>query len=363
MTRSLLLVPLAAGTLTVPVPAYPAATELAIRAITVRPAYPAATELAIRAITVRPADPVVGAHDSVSLVIDVIARGARGKNGVTVKVEPGVPPGPLLSAKPPVADAPAADPALQPPGRPEPPSSSDAAQEAEPGIAPETSTGAAYDTSTGAAPGAPAPGGASEAPPLLRAPLLELPPSLGVGAQLELQRAPAAKPFPARQDWRRTEVPPARMAGDWETWRFLPDKKLNRFYPTGTWTITATAGGANGATVTEYASFQLRRATQLSSVRVERSPKSAAGVRLRGSLTRIDPRGFIDFGPYAKQRLELQWRAEGSATWEDVGETTTDAAGAFIRTVPFRRGGLWRVRFPGNTHYAPDATKPRQIAM
>ncbi|GGT07153.1 hypothetical protein ACFFV7_08160 [Nonomuraea spiralis] len=358
MTRSLLLVPLAAGTLTVPmhVPApAPVPVHVPVHVSVPVPAFPAATELAIRAITVRPADPVVGAHDSVSLVIDVIARGARGKNGVTVKVEPGVPPGPLLSAKPPVTDAPAADPALQPPGRPEPPSSSDAAQEAEPGIAP--------DTSTGAAPGAPAPGGASEAPPLLRAPLLELPPSLGVGAQLELQRAPAAKPFPTRQDWRRTEVPPARMAGDWETWRFLPDKKLNRFYPTGTWTITATAGGANGATVTEYASFQLRRATQLSSVRVERSPKSAAGVRLRGSLTRIDPRGFIDFGPYAKQRLELQWRAEGSATWEDVGETTTDAAGAFIRTVPFRRGGLWRVRFPGNTHYAPDATKPRQIAM
>ncbi|MER6583661.1 hypothetical protein ABT267_48880, partial [Nonomuraea sp. NPDC001023] len=102
MTRSLLLVSLAAGSLTAPVPAYPAATELAIRAI-----------------TVRPANPVVGAHDSVSLVIDVIARGARGKNGVTVKVEPGAPPGPLLSAKPPVEDAsdlpPAAEPGLQPP--------------------------------------------------------------------------------------------------------------------------------------------------------------------------------------------------------------------------------------------------------
>ncbi|MFC7111583.1 hypothetical protein ACFQQB_71055 [Nonomuraea rubra] len=58
MTRSVLLVSLAAGALTVPAPAASAAIEPAIRAI-----------------TVRPAAPVVGAQGSVRLVIDVIARG------------------------------------------------------------------------------------------------------------------------------------------------------------------------------------------------------------------------------------------------------------------------------------------------
>ncbi|MFI9594894.1 hypothetical protein [Nonomuraea sp. NPDC052265] len=336
MTRSLLLVSLAAGSLTAPVPAYPAATELAIRAI-----------------TVRPAEPVVGAHDSVSLVIDVIARGARGKNGVTVKVEPGVPPGPLLSAKPPVSDTPDlppdSGPALPGPSSPSSPSS--------PGTSAESpGTSGAPDTAPGLVPEDSPSGGAAGAP------LAQLPLAIVANPKLDLQKAPFASTLPNRLVWRQAEAPPARMAGDWQTWRFLPDKKLNRFYPTGTWTISATARGADGATVTEYASFELRRATKLSSVRVERAPKSAGGVRLRGSLTRIDPRGFTDFGPYAKQRLRLQWRGEGSPAWEDVAETTTDAAGAFVQTVPSRRGGLWRVHFPGNPHYASYTTKPRQIA-
>ncbi|MER6584043.1 hypothetical protein, partial [Nonomuraea sp. NPDC001023] len=204
----------------------------------------------------------------------------------------------------------------------------------------------------------PASGGPVEG---LRA-LMPLPLTVAAEPGIDLQKTPSTGAPPPRLVWRQGAVPPARMAADWQTWRFLPDKKLNRFYPTGTWTISATARDADGATVTEYASFELRRATRLSSVRVERSPKSAGGVRLRGSLTRIDPRGFTDFGPYAKQRLRLQWRGEGSPAWEDVAETTTDAAGAFVQTVPPRRGGLWRVHFPGNPHYAPYTTKPRQIA-
>jgi hypothetical protein len=85
------------------------------------------------------------------------------------------------------------------------------------------------------------------------------------------------------------------MADGWETWRFLPDKRLSRFYPAGTWTVTATAHGKDGATVTEYASFQLRRDTKLSEVQVERA---RGAVRLRGSLTRVDPR----------------WRSSGART-------------------------------------------------
>ncbi|HUR00902.1 MAG TPA: hypothetical protein VM347_00020, partial [Nonomuraea sp.] len=75
MIRSLLLVSLAAGALTVPIPASSAATELAIREI-----------------NVRPASPVVGAANSVRLVIDVIAKGVTGKDGVTIQVEPGSAP-------------------------------------------------------------------------------------------------------------------------------------------------------------------------------------------------------------------------------------------------------------------------------
>ncbi|MFC4121166.1 hypothetical protein [Nonomuraea zeae] len=392
MTRSLLLVSLAAGSLSAPVPASSAAIEPAIRAI-----------------TVRPADPVVGAHDSIRLVIDVIAKGALGKNGVTVKVEPGAPPGPVLSAKPPVLDTPpvvdvppvgdrpavvevppvvkASPPASQvsaagppaagtvqqpnlaqgpnaasldaavPGARPAPGAGMDPAPGtslapgAEPGIAPATRSnaapgaGPAADRGTVQADAGPKDGRTAARPAVQ--------PAVQPGAQ------PAVPP---RLVWRLGASPVARMADGWEIWRFLPDKKLTRFYPTGTWTITATARGETGMTVTEYASFQFRRDTKLSSVRAEKAAGSAGGVRVRGSLSRIDPRGLTDYGPFAKQPLEVLWRADATATWEEVGRTTTDAAGAFVTNVPDRSGGYWRIRYAGTGHYASDVSKARQIA-
>ncbi|WP_206062348.1 hypothetical protein, partial [Nonomuraea basaltis] len=160
--------------------------------------------------------------------------------------------------------------------------------------------------------------------------------------------------------WRLPVSSAARMAGGWETWRFLPDKRLSRFYPTGTWTVAATAKGKDGATVTEYASFQLKRDTRFSAVRVE---KAKSAVRLHGSLTRVDPRGVTDYGPFGGQPLEILWRPNATAAWERVGQTTTDAAGAFVSTMSGRTGGLWRVRYAGTGHYAPDLSKSQQIAQ
>ncbi len=151
-----------------------------------------------------------------------------------------------------------------------------------------------------------------------------------------------------------------RMRGGWQTWRFLPDKPLNRYYPAGTWTITATAKGPNGTSVTSYASFQLKRESKLSTVRVARAG-DAQGVRLSGSLTRLDPRGTTDFSPFARQRVEILWRENATGAWRRVAEATTTASGAFHRTVSARPGGDWRVRYLGTGHYAPDDSKIRQI--
>jgi hypothetical protein len=183
-------------------------------------------------------------------------------------------------------------------------------------------------------------------------------PAAQPGAQPDVQPI-----LPPRLVWRLVPGPVARMADGWETWRFLPDKKLTRFYPTGTWTITATAKGESGTTVTEYASFQFRRGTKLSSVRAEKSAGGSGGVRVRGSLARIDPRGLTDYGPFAKQPLEILWRPGTTGTWEEVGRTMTDAAGAFVAKVPDRSEGYWRIRYPGTGHYAPVLSKTRQIAQ
>lgn len=450
MTRSLLLVSLAAGSLTVPVPAASAATEPAIRSI-----------------TVRPSDPVVGAHGSVRLVIDVIAKGARGKDGVTVKVEPGAPPvrepqprpvtPPIVSQAPAPVRPPAAPPAV-PPGQdqvrppaqePVRPPAQEAGsrpnQDAAQGSAQESAHESAQDAAQGSAQ-VPAQGPAQEAaadhaqtpvrdaaqapvlapgkapqdpaltpvhaarpspavspgpvprpaplapvvngqpaangqPAVNGRPAVDAGPGGGTtvndrpvaGGVQAPDQAPAAggkvgvrvedtfPVIPPRIVWRLVPAPPARMTDGWQTWRFLPDKRLNRYYPAGTWTITATAKGKDGTTVTQYASFELRRQTRLSSVRAEKSARTD-GVRLHGSLTRVDPRGLTDFGPFAKQRLELLWRPDAKSPWETVGETTTDASGAFAGTIEGRTTGEWRVRYPGTGHYSADLSKIRQIA-
>jgi hypothetical protein len=416
-SRSLLLVSLAAGSLTVPAPAASAATEPAIRAI-----------------TVRPAQPVVGAHGSVRLVIDVIARGVRGKDGVTVKVEPGAPPAGAPQprpATPPVTapqnppppaqtgspvtppgetqtpDQDAPEEAVQQPPQQEAqeetqeaaqdatrsdaqsPTQSDAQSPAQAGTQAGTQSGAQADAQVPVkAPPALAPGRQpAQQPAITPARATQAPVTAQAGVQQPAQQAASqqhvmnprpvqvgvtapkvgvqpqtGEVIPPRLVWRRIPVPPARMADGWETWRFLPDKRLNRYYPAGTWTITATAKGKDGKTAVQYASFELKRESRLSSVRAEKSARGD-GVRLRGSLTRVDPRGLTDYGPFAKQRLEILWRPDTTSAWEKAGQATTDASGAFVQTVQGHTGGYWRVRYTGTGHYAPDNSKAHQIAQ
>jgi hypothetical protein len=333
MTRGLLLVSLAAGALAAPAPASAAA----------------ATEPAIRSISVRPAEPVVGAHDSVRLVIDVVAKGARGRDGVAVKVEPGAPPGPVLTATPATAPSPAAEP---PAGTARPRKGSSRSQSSH---ATQSATSNQWGRSTESVEG--------ERPFEETWTAADAGPATRVAGAKSARHPAAGRPItvPPPLEWRVAPAPAARMAGGWQTWRFLPDKKLSRFYPAGTWTVTATATGEDGKTVTQYASFRLRRATRLSSVRAEQAKGGA--VRLSGSLTRVDARGLTDYGPFPAERLEILWRPDTTSAWERVGEATTDDAGAFEHTITGRKGGYWRVRYPGAAHYAPDHSKSHEIAQ
>jgi hypothetical protein len=272
MTRSLLLASLAAAALSVPAQA-PAQAA-------------AAAEPVIWEISVRPAAPVVGPGDSVRLVIDVVAKGVRGKQGITVQVEPGRPPGPVLADK-----------------RREPP---DHAWTPEPYEREDEDITSGYPAS---------------------------------GAVVTATRA--ARP----------------VADGWQTWRFLPDKKLDRFYPAGPWTVTVTARGEGGTTRTEYAAFELRRESRLKAVRAERA---RGGVRISGRLQRLDPRGLAAFTPYRDRRVEILWRPGPSAAWERVATAATGSRGAFSRIVSDRRDGEWRVRYPGDARHAPDLSAVRR---
>jgi hypothetical protein len=85
------------------------------------------------------------------------------------------------------------------------------------------------------------------------------------------------------------------------------------------------------------------------------------GVRLQGSLQRVDARAAESFAPFARQRVEILWRESPSSAWTRAGYATTDAKGAFAHRAPDRDGGFWRVRFPGTGHYAPDTSQIHHI--
>ncbi|MBG0823829.1 hypothetical protein HS048_24210 [Planomonospora sp. ID91781] len=219
--------------------------------------------VAIRSITLRPASPVVHPDRPVRLIIEVVARGVSGRDGVTIKVEPGAPPVSSPSA-----------------GSP---------QDRRPG-------------------------------------------------QEGAQRLPEP---------------------GWRTWRFLPERRLNRWYPTGLWTVTATAKGEDGSRVVRHAGFRLRHATDFSALQLRRADR---GVQVRGVLNRIDPEGYLDYAPFPRQRVEILHRPEQGEEWTRVATATTDRGGRFIRKVRGYRGGEWRVRFPGTNRHAPEAETVRRAA-
>ncbi|MEV0147511.1 MULTISPECIES: hypothetical protein [unclassified Nonomuraea] len=424
MTRRLVLVSLAAGALTVPAPASSAATALPGAASPagvvsasasasasghgLAAAARAARVPTIREINLRPASPVVGAGDSVRMVIDVVAKDVKGRNGVTVKVEPGAPPqsppgssgtsdgtAPATGAAPgdhaaqaPRPAAPAPRPALPGTGRPGSAATGPGTQaQTPPAGSPAVAPAVAFDDR-----GAPTPSGHAIRPagrPLL--PTRDHQPGVVVSHSHSSSASPetareihgAARLAPrsperdhkrgsasdqgtgrdkrdATVSWRPT---PGwmRFEGDWQTWRFLPDKALNRTYPAGTWTITATAVGADGSTATKYTTFQLRRETRLDAVRVAPAPDGSA-VRFTGSLTRVGPRGLADYAPFAAQPVDVLWRPEGGETWEEVAEATTGDTGAFTTSVEGRTGGSWRLRYEGTPRYAPILSKIYQTA-
>ncbi|WP_157530249.1 hypothetical protein [Microtetraspora niveoalba] len=239
-------------------------------------------ELAIRSVTVQPGDPVVGPSGSVKLVIDVVARGARGDHGVTVKVDPGPPP---------AASSGQTGGAAQAVVRPA----------ASPGRAP------AINGNSG---------------------------SVSVSGTQSTQGDRAT----------------GRFTG-WEKWRFQPETALSRWHPSGQWTVVATAKGANGATVSSYTTFYLRRATRLEGVSVNRD---ADGARVTGTLLRVDPNGQVDYRPFAGRDVRLRFREEGSSDWKDMGTATTDKDGWFEGRAPVKTAGTWQVEFPGSAHYASD---------
>ncbi|MFI6909389.1 hypothetical protein ACIBKY_49565 [Nonomuraea sp. NPDC050394] len=348
MTSRVLLASLAAGALAVPVPVANAASEPAIREI-----------------TIRPADPVVGPTGSVRLVIEVIAQGVDGRDGVTVKVDPGAPPDGVPAPPVEPVDPPPVDPPpVSPPPLPTPtvvpsvaPSAVPSAlPSAVPSVAPSVAPSAVPSGLPSVAPSALPSAVPSAAPSVLpsvapsQVPPLPAPPPLAPGLAVPGQ-APR---------WHGEQAGAMRRGDGWQTWRFLPEKGLTRYYPSGTWTIVATATGPDGRSVTAYKTFKLRKETRLTSVQATKVAGTKA-VRLRGVLTRVDPMGFTDYSPFGNQRMEILHRRDEKSPWRQEAVATTSELGKFGKTVLGPARGQWRARFPGTGHYAAEVSSVEHI--
>ncbi|MFB9880693.1 hypothetical protein ACFFMN_22320 [Planobispora siamensis] len=316
MTVRGVLASLAAGTCALPV------------LLVAQPA--AAGSPVIRSITLRPAEPVVRPDNAVRLVIDVVARGVSGPDGVTVRVEPGAaphsqpPPVPEPGPVPPPAPSSGTDPSLWSPGAEPSVPEGDASSEEVPSPSAEASSG-------------------GTSAPVVEPTVPETPvPSAG---------APSPGGTPAQS-------PPARVGQDWETWRFLPEKRLNRWYPAGRWTITAVARSADGTVAVKHLEFRLRRETVFRAVE---AVKEDGAVAVRGVLNRVDPQGYLDYAPFAEQPVDILYRREETDRWERVSSAKTDSMGYFSRKVRDHRRGDWRVRFPGTPRFAPGLSRIIEI--
>ncbi|WP_285776073.1 hypothetical protein [Microtetraspora sp. NBRC 13810] len=155
-------------------------------------------------------------------------------------------------------------------------------------------------------------------------------------------------------------------SADWQTWRFVPEKALDRWYPAGRWTVTATARSAEGGTVVRRTIFFLKRETTFGAVRAARIGAARGTpfgmVRVEGVLNRVDPKGVTDYAPFPGQRVEILYREPGGQAWSRAGLAVTGRTGRFTREVPGGPGGMWRFRYPGSAGHAPSFSTPRRVA-
>ncbi|MEU6411108.1 hypothetical protein [Microbispora sp. NPDC046933] len=302
------------------------ATLVLAAATTAAAAAPATVsgDLAIRSVEVRPSDPVVGPSGSVRLVVDVVARGA---DRVSVVLEPGRAP------------SGGDEPGEEGPGK-----------EPEPGATPSPPSGDAVPVPSASPDPTVSPG--SAVPPAIppAVPAAVPLPGLGGLASAAMPGVVGASPV-NRRPARRTS------SGEWETWRFLPDKPLSRWYPSGPWTVTATAVNARGERAVARVGFNLRRATEIEGLKVARDGDA---VRVTGTLLRVDPVGKVDYRPFPGQRVRICFRPAGSSRWKTVGETVTRRDGWFTARVRADGEGTWRAEYAGTSRYAADASPQRE---
>ncbi|MEU9889206.1 hypothetical protein [Sphaerisporangium sp. NPDC051011] len=243
-----------------PVPAAPPVPSGASR----RPERPV-----IRSVRVRPKSPVARPRGAVRLVVEVVAKGASGKDGVTLRLEP------------------------------------------------------ARRRATAKRPAVRKHSAAGKRRAARKRPV----------AGKRHGMAGRSLPARAGVGEGGVRVPAPGAAGRWEMWRFGPPVGLTRWYPSGRWRVVATARNARGARSTASSSFLFKKATVLTGVRVTPVRKRPWLARVSGTLMRVDPAGRFDYWSFPGQRVTLRFRSHRGKTWRTVAEARTNREGRFSRRV------------------------------
>ncbi|WP_283132903.1 hypothetical protein [Rhizohabitans arisaemae] len=149
-----------------------------------------------------------------------------------------------------------------------------------------------------------------------------------------------------------------RSSGEWQTWRFLPAKALDKRYPPGRWTVTVTATDDAGTSATRSVHFWLKRNAGITGFSADPEPVRRNGqLTLRGRLTRLEPSvhgGYVNWGG---QRVYIEFREHGGETWERVASAVTERDGRFTVTLRPIEDGTWRAVFPGTVEYAMEISE------
>ncbi|SDR25622.1 hypothetical protein [Thermostaphylospora chromogena] len=346
----------------------------------------AAEGVEIGSITMRPANPVVGAEKAVHMVIDVTVRGVKGRDGVTITVEPGGPgragttrqtgradgsggekkPEETLGRDPGRVPPPAGRDPL-PPGRVPP---QEPVRHGDDGTdpymivdarpaAPSGRTSASR-THTGTARedvARPQPRPRYQSGPPAR-PRYQVPPARPLYRIGTAPRGGSAAEPAHRKPVTYTGRPVETRNG-WEVWRFLPTEGLDRWHPAGRWTVTAVATGREGDTAVSHAAFHLRRETRFEGLTVRRTDD---GVRVSGALKRLTARLDTDFAGYPDRRVQILHRDPDGVQWTRMADAVTGKGGRFTRTLYQRLDGDIRVRFGGTGRYAAETSAVQPIA-
>ncbi|REE97253.1 hypothetical protein [Thermomonospora umbrina] len=136
---------------------------------------------------------------------------------------------------------------------------------------------------------------------------------------------------------------------------FTATIRFDRYSEAGVWRVESEI--FNIDTGDDYAgpsgSFNVKRRTRLGVNAAPEPVKKGRTLTVSGRLTQLTKYGYPDFSGYKGQRIHIQFKRRGSATWVNKGYATTDGGGKYVKRFTANLDGTWRAWFKGTATHVP----------